>query len=267
MTKKSILGSIAAAAALIGIAAAPLSAYAATPEEAAAIARSYGVSEETIQQCWNEYYSAPELYPPEEIDHLLAQFIEHMESVSTTVPYNPDAKPPVTTTAANMGSDSDTDDKPSNGITLKTLDGESFSRISVEDFIAMSYEEKQTYLSTFTPEQQAVIMENLTPEEYKSLLKQMPTDNKLEVIDGLTDIAEGFGLNVNVDEITDENVVLSIKNKKGELVAVSSAKETVENTGYDRRGIFAGAAALIFVGAAGMFLLVKKCFKKSENGV
>lgn len=264
MTKKSISGLIAASAAFISIAAVPLSASAATPEEAAAVARSYGVSEETIQQCWNEYYANPELYPPEEIDNLLAQFIAQMESVSTTVPYNPDAKPPVVTTAAD--SKPDKDDKPSTQITLTTPDGKTFTRISADDFMAMSYEDKQTYLSTFTPEQQAVIMENLTPEEYKNLLKQMPTDNKLEVIDGITDIANGFGLNVNVDEITDENVVLSIKNKDGELVAVSSAKETVENTGYDRRGIFAGAAALILAGAAGMFVLVKKCFK-SENGV
>ncbi len=259
MTKKSFLGSIAAAAVLIGIAAAPLSASAATPEEAAEIARSYGISEETIQQCWNEFYANPELYPPEEIDRILAEFIAKMEDVSTTVPYNPDAKPPVITTTAN--SDSDKDDPASTQIELKTPDGKTFSRISAKDFIAMSYEDKQTYLSTFTPEQQAVIMANLTPEEYKSLLKQIPTDNKLEVIGGLTDIANRFGLNVNVDEITDENVVLSIKNKEGELVAVSSAKETVENTGYDRRGIFAGAAALIFAGAAGMFVLVKKCFR------
>lgn len=259
MTKKSFLGSIAAAAVLIGIAAVPLSASAATPEEAAEIARSYGISEETIQECWNEFYANPELYPPEEIDRILAEFIERMEEVSTTVPYNPDAKPPVITTVAN--SDSDKDNPTSKQIELKTPDGKTFSRISAEDFIAMSYEDKQIYLSTFTPEQQAIIMENLTPEEYKSLLKQMPTDNKLEVINGLTDIANGFGLNVNVDEITNENVVLSIKNKEGELVAVSSAKETVENTGYDRRGIFAGAAALIFAGAAGMFVLVKKCFR------
>ncbi len=265
MTKKIFYSSIAAAA-LIALVATPLSASAATPEEAAAIARSYGVSEETIQQCWNEYYANPELYPPEEIDNLLSQFIERMESVSTTVPYNPDAKPPVVTTAANSNPDKN-NSKPSTQVTLKTPDGNTFTRVSPEDFIAMSYEDKQTYLSTFTPEQQAVIMENLTPEEYKSLLKQMPTDNKLNVIDGMTDIANGFGLNVNVDEITDENVILSIKNKDGELVAVSSAKETVENTGYDRRGIFAGAAALIFAGTAGMFLLVKKCFKKSENGV
>ncbi len=95
MTKKIFYSSIAAAALIA------LVATAATPEEAAAIARSYGVSEETIQQCWNEYYANPELYPPEEIDNLLSQFIERMESVSTTVPYNPDAKPPVVTTAAN----------------------------------------------------------------------------------------------------------------------------------------------------------------------
>ena len=121
MTKKIFYSSIAAAA-LIALVATPLSASAATPEEAAAIARSYGVSEETIQQCWNEYYANPELYPPEEIDNLLSQFIERMESVSTTVPYNPDAKPPVVTTAANSNPDKN-NSKPSTQVTLKTPDG------------------------------------------------------------------------------------------------------------------------------------------------
>ena len=58
--------------ACLSLAAAPLSAKAATPEEAAALARSMGLPESLIQAGWNKYYENPELYPPELIDSYMA---------------------------------------------------------------------------------------------------------------------------------------------------------------------------------------------------
>ena len=69
MKGSNIAGAIAGAALACGIAAViPLAAKAATPDEAAAVARSYGYSEEDIQRAYNEYEQNPELYPPEKID-------------------------------------------------------------------------------------------------------------------------------------------------------------------------------------------------------
>lgn len=265
------IGAAIAAAACLAVCA-PLGVCAATPEEAAELARQYGYSEDLIQQAWNEYYANPELYPPEVIDAYMEQLRQAGHVIVTTVPHNPDAvvsglattAPPssTTTTASSSAGNNDSD-----LITLTLPDGSTFTRISREAFIALSYEDKMAYLSTFTPEQQAVFIENLSPEEYRSMLRQLPTDKKAEVVDSLTKITEGLGLTLTVDEITDDNVVIEMKNKDGELVAVGQARDVVENTGYDRRGILAAASALIVGAFAGMFLVVKKCFGKEEDNV
>ena len=146
-------------------------------------------------------------------------------------------------------------------------DGSTFTRISKAAFIALSYDEKQAYLATFTPEQQTVIIQNLSPEEYKSMLKQLPADKKMEVIDDMKKVTDDMNLTLTVDEVSDDNVVISMKNDKGELVAVSHAKDVVENTGYDRRGIIAAAGALLLTSLAGIYIVAKKCFGREDSNI
>ncbi|MCM1133281.1 MAG: hypothetical protein NC340_07390 [Ruminococcus flavefaciens] len=257
----------------VGLCAVPATSYSATPQEAEAVARQYGIPEDTIQVFWNEYYTNPELYPPERIDELIAQFKEYQKSIVTTVPYNPDATvPAVSTTTAvpvtGSGSTAPTDSPTTpadDSITLTMPDGSTFTRISSAQFIALSYDEKMTYLSTFTEEQQTVIINNLSPEEYRSMLKQLPMEDKLNVVGNLSSISDSLGVNLTVDELTDDSVSFSMKNQDGELVGVGSINDTIEETGYDRRGILGFAGALIMSGFAGLFLLVKKCLGENCN--
>lgn len=260
----------------VSLTAIPMSANAATPEEAEAVARQYGVPEETLQSFWNEYYANPELYPPEVIDDLIEQFKAYRDNIVTTAAHNPDATVPTTTantqtTAVPIDDNNTTPAPPSEpddgSIILTMPDGSTITRISTEQFIALSYEDKMIYLSTFTEEQQTVIINNFTPEEYKSMLRQLPTEDKLNVIDNLSSISESFGVNLTIDELTDNSLSFSMKNKDGELVGVGSVNNAVENTGYDRRGIFALIASLVSIGIAGIVVLVKKCFSKEETEV
>lgn len=271
---KKITLILSGAAVCAGLCLSAMTANAATPDEAAELARQYGYSEDLIQQGWNEFNAHPELYPPEVIDSYMDILKQSGNTIVTNVPYNPDAQIPTVTTAAPVQADSSGGDSQSqsdrpadNSITLQCPDGSEINRVSKEQFINWSYEEKMTYLSTFPEEQQTVIIKNLAPEEYKSMLKQLPADQKLSIIGDAAAITDDMGLNLSVDKITDDNIVLSMTNKDGELVAVSSAKDTVENTGYDRRGIFALIAALLAGGIAGMLLLAKKCFGKDDIGV
>lgn len=274
--KKHLTKIFAGTAIIIGLCAVPMTSYGATPEEAEAAARACGMSEEMIQFFWNQYYTNPENYPPEKIDEMIAQLYETKGIVVPTVPYNPDAQVPVeTTTSVSVPENPDTqttvadvsiEPPVSDGsITLTMPDGSTITRISKEKFIALSYEEKMTYLSTFTEEQQTVIISSLSPEEYKSMLKQLPMEDKLNVVDSLANVGESMGLNVSVDEISDDNLSYSMKNDSGEIVAVASVRETVENTGYDRRGIFAVAGSFVMAGIAGLFMLVKNCFKTGNK--
>lgn len=278
--KRQILKSIVCAFFMGCFCAVPsISSYAATPEEAAAIAAQYGIPDELLQQCWNEYYANPELYTPETIDMMIEQLKENYKDIIvSTVPFDPNAGVIVTTTTtvstepAPTDTASDNTPQPVNEspddnlITLTMPDGSEFTRIPTDTFISLSYEDKMTYLSTFTPEQQTVFIDNLSPEEYKSMLKQLPTEEKLEIVGGLSDITNTFGMNITVDEISSDNLSYSMKNKDGELVAAGSVKETVDNTGYDRRGILAVAGAFVIIGLGGLVIMLKKCFgKASEN--
>lgn len=271
MTKK-LLKISAGALIAVSLCAAPATFYAATPEEAEAIARQYGISEDILQSCWNEFYTNPELYPPEVIDDMIEQLIAAKDKIVTNVPHDPDAVvPDVVTTVVDTsvpqetGADVPSEPVHDDSITLTMPDGSEINRISKEQFIALSYDEKMTYLSTFTDEQQTVIINNLSPEEYKSMLKQLPNDDKLLIVDDLTNMVDDFGINMTVDEISGDNISYSMKNSDGELIGAGSFKETVDNTGYDRRGIFTLCGALVFAGIAGLFVLVKNCFRKDSQ--
>jgi Mg/Co/Ni transporter MgtE len=128
----------------------------------------------------------------------------------------------------------------------------------------MSLDEKRAYISGLTPDQKSAFLSNMTPEDYKSLIKQLPIDNKAEIIDGMADITGQLGLTLSVDELTDDNFVLSMKDQDGKLVAQSAASDTVAATGYDRRGILALAAALAAMGIAGTAYIVNKSFGGKE---
>ena len=151
-------------------------------------------------------------------------------------------------------------------ITYKTSDGTTFTRMSRADFIKLSYADKMAYLRTFTPEQQQIIINDFSPEEYRQMLKQAPSTTKMDVVDELSKAADVMGMNITVNEISDDSVSIAMRNDKGELIGVATAGNRVEDTGYDRRGIYAVAALIVTAAGAGMIILKKKCFGKDTIG-
>lgn len=272
--KKCFIKSAAAVTALCGVLSCSLSAYATTVDDVARVARECGYSEDMIQQGYNEYYAHPEKYTSADFDYAIQQIYES-NAIFTTAPQVPTAPPTTTTTTAppapsDNGSQGTTPaDNPNNsnetggGVTLQNPDGSTFTRISAKDFINMSYDEKMNYIRTFTPEQQQIIYDNLTPEERKSMLKQLPVEQKAEYVDSMAKFAETFDINVSVEEISDDNVSLAMRNDEGELIGMANAGVIVEDTGYDRRGIFAVSAGLIAF--AGVLTAVAYRFLK-RNG-
>lgn len=292
--RKKLFKILPAAACCIGLAIPSISATAATPEEAAELARSIGLPESLIQAGWNKYYEDPELYPPEFIDSYMDTLRDMNQDMIDQLLIdsgydNSPATPTVTTSpqstsqgtvttavqsgngnapsggnAGNNGNSGNQTDKDT--ITLTLPDGSTFERISAKDFAAMSLDEKRAYIASLTPDQRTVFIANLSPEDYKSLLKQLPLDNKAEIIDQMAGVTEQLGLTMSVDELSDSDLVVSMRDENGKLVAMSSARDSVAATGYDRRGIFALAASLVTVGVAGMAVMVKKSFGKKKEG-
>lgn len=268
----------AVTASVLCLAASQLTASAETTvDDVAAVARSYGISEEDIQLGYNAYNKNPEKYPPEKLDKVIASLHETGGNIVSLVPYDPnyvfpDISAPAETTAPSGDTESSntaetpvTEQPQNNMMTLTAPDGSSFTRISAEDFIAMSYDEKMAYLSGFTQDKQQVIIDNLTPAEYKSIIRQAPAEKKMEIVHSLSGAADEMGFSITVDEVTDDSLTLSMRNEEGTLVNVTGAGAAVEDTGYDRRGIFAAAAAAFLAALSGLMLIADRCFTKDET--
>lgn len=270
--KKFFVQLAASAAVMCGIFAGALSANAATVDDVAAVARQHGYPEEIIQQGYNLYYTNPDAYTSEDYDAAIAKIINGGEQLkaeffgyigyTTTAPSNGGTSQTVTTTAPTQGgSQSTTPSSSGNGNS-----GLSFERISEEEFIKMTYEEKKAYIASLTPEQAQEFMNSLSPEEMKSMMSQLPADKKLEQIDNMSQVGEQLGMNISVDEITDDKLSLQIRDEDGTLVGVAAAGVTVEDTGYDYRLLFSLSGMLIVSAAGGLIFVARKCFGK-KNGV
>lgn len=276
MIKKIIKGFtvlIGAAAALL---AGGLTASAVTVDDVWNEARAYGYPEEMIQDYYNlaraEYTDESDWNEEnlqKAIDEIRAhgqylttgpqvsqQVVTTTTAVPVTEPENPgDTVVPGTTAPANT-------EPP---ITLTMADGTTITRIGKKEFIALSYEEKQAYIATFPPAQQQFIIDNLSPEERRSLLKQLPMDKKLETIDGMAGVMDEFGIKLTVQDINDDTVKLTLRNEEGELIGQSSiGRDIVENTGYDRRRVYAAAAGLFIIALAGTILIIRRYSPKGN---
>lgn len=272
MLKKFFVGISASAALFLGAGINSLSARAATVEDVVEVARYYGYSEEMIQQGYNKYYENPELYTSEDFELAIQKLHESGHSLITTGVQVPVTTQPstsqgtasVTTTA--VVSTSVGVSVPQTGVTITMKDGSTFTRISRKEFIKLSYDEKMNYLRTFTPAQQQAIIDDLSPEEYRSLLKQAPIDTKVNVVDNLSQAMGSMGMKVTINEISDEKIALDLRNEDGTLIGVANAGITVEDTGYDRSMIVKASAALFaFASVVLAFVLRKFHLKKTEN--
>ncbi|MDE6540373.1 MAG: hypothetical protein K2K66_09295 [Ruminococcus sp.] len=251
-----------------------MTAYATTIDDVADVARQLGTySEDTIQQAYAHYYANPDKYTSEDFDEAIAALYSTNEIIMTTGEQNPEPVTFPTTTAvpapevSNNNSEiggNETQPENTGGVTLQTNNGEEFTRITPEEFIAMSYDDKMNYVRNFTPEQQQVILDNLTIEERKSLMKQLPVEQKAEVVNSIANFGETLDINISVEEISEDNISLSMRNDDGEIVGMVNAGVIVEDTGYDRRGILALSAGLIAV--AGVLAgAVSRLFKTGDE--
>ncbi len=299
MIRKLFISSFFAAAAACCAMAGSLTASATTVEDVMAEARKWGYPESTIQDGYNYYLQDPELYTSDDFDAAISQLRRAGSNLITTGPQKGNDKftttttttaltttvsepssqqsgttssagssgAVVTTTVSGSSSAPDNQQSPEQSvITLTMPDGSTFTRMSKEDFIKLSYEDKMAYLCTFGPAQQQVFIDNLSPEEYRSLLKQLPTDQKLEVVQELSGAVEAMGMNLTVEELTDDSLSIAMRTDEGELIGVTNAGTLVEDTGYDRSGILAAAGAIFFAASASAFLLIRRSFSNKNTG-
>lgn len=233
-------------------------------------ALAYGYPEEMVRDYYNlarAEYTDESDWNEENLQKAIDEIHKHGQYLTTGPQVT---QPTVTTTTAVPAPDPEVPgtSAPANTdppITLTMADGTTFTRISKKEFISLSYEEKQAYIAAFPPAQQQFIIDNLSPEERRSLLKQLPMDKKLETIDGMAGVMEEFGINLTVQDINDNTVKLTLRDENGVLIGQSSiGSDVVENTGYDRRWVYVAAGGLFIIALAGTFLVTRRYSPKER---
>lgn len=281
MLKKFLIGITSVLGASAALLFGGMTAGAATVEDVWQAAREAGYPEYFIQDVYNQALAeyGPEYWTSENLQRVIDALHAESQNHLTTGP-QVTQQVTTTTTALTETTTQTNNDKPEtpsatepaptepskNVITLTMADGTTFTRISKQEFIALSYEGKQSYIATFPPEQQQFILDNLSPEERRSLLKQLPTDKKLDTIKGMADVAEEMGVKLTVDELGDDTIKLTVHNENGEVIGHSSVgADIVENTGYDRRWVFAAAGGLFLISIAGVIFLFRRSSLKDRT--
>lgn len=280
MLKKFLIGITSVLGASAALLFGGMTAGATTVEDVWQAAREAGYPEYMIQDYYNIARAQkpdPAEWTSENFDKVIAALREHPyittgPQVTQKVTTTTTALPETTTQTNNDEPETPSATEPAptepvkNVITLTMADGTTFTRISKQEFIALSYEGKQSYIATFPPEQQQVIIDNLSPEERRSLLKQLPTDKKLETIQGLADVAGEMGVKLTVEELGDDTVKLTVHDEDGKVIGHSSVgADIVENTGYDRRWVFAVSGGLFLISIAGVIFLFRKSSLKGRT--
>lgn len=278
MLKKIILGFSLSICAAFALFAGGMAASAITVEDLWNAALDAGLSEDEVRYAFNEATiekGDPSLWTEEQKQKVMDELTGKTHIYFST---GPQQKPIVITTTTAV---TDSSAAPGTGtpepatppadtayqpVILTMEDGTTITRISVKEFIALSYEEKQAYIASFPPEQQQFIIDNLTPEERRSTIKQLPVDKKVEVIDGMKGFMNEFGVQLTIDDITEDTVKLTMLNNDGKVIGKSSlGKDVVENTGYDRRWVYCTAGGLFVAALAAVMFVIRRSIVKENT--
>lgn len=135
------------------------------------------------------------------------------------------------------------------------------SPIDEDTFISMSYDEKIEFVQSLPEEEQNTFMNNLTTAERNSIIKQMDIDSKTDIINAIVDAGKSMGYNFSIDELSDSNISLSMRDEEGTLIGVTNFGTSVDDTGKDYTGLILSMVAIIGLSGYGLFKISKKVSK------
>lgn len=125
-------------------------------------------------------------------------------------------------------------------------------------------QEKIDYVNQMPAEERSNYLSNLTPEERNSFIKQLPLNDKADVLNEFLGVGDSLGLHFTVDEMTNDTVVVSARDKNGKLIDVSAMGVTVAETGILYTADYI-AALLAGGGVSGVAALVFFAGRKKQN--
>ncbi len=244
------------------------SAYSA--DDVAAKARAYGWPESLIQQGYNMWASGN--YTQEQLDQAYNSVYQYGGAVDDKVNQelgvdSTEAPTEQTSAAAgSTGSSGTTGSKqdtstPGKCDTVTKKDGTTEDRITPEQFVGMTLDEKKSYVDSLTEESKKEFVASLTAEERNSMIKQMPLEDKADLMQEYINAAEGMGVNVTVDSMSEGNISLTLRDNDGKVIDKAAVGITIDETGisHTKPLLFAvGGTLLAALGFCGMYYYIKK---------
>ena len=261
--------SIAIAAAALAACCMGMSVSAYTPDDVAAKARAAGWPENLIQMGYNEWASGQ--YTQEDLDAAYNAVYEYDGKANevikdaltspTEAATDPAVSDPATgpATEATAGTD-----VPATETAATEAATQAPTEVTKEDFVSMTLDEKIDHMGTLSADEQQELLDSLTADERNSIIKQLPIKDKTTLMQSYIDTAETMGLHVSVDNITNSDLSLTVRDDAGTVVDKTAMGMTIENTGISYTQKLLIAAAGILVSLLGFGLLYRYLRKTEE---
>ncbi|MBQ7004668.1 MAG: hypothetical protein IJN57_12000 [Oscillospiraceae bacterium] len=241
-----------------------LSASAVTVDDIANKARELGFPEAQVQQGYNEW--ATGYYTQADLDAAWAALLDYekqsqekFESIfegTQTPTQAPTQAPTQKPTQAPTQGGTQSPTQPPTQPTTKP--------VGSVDFINMTLDQKIAYVNSLSPADKETFLNNLTPAERNSIIKQMSINDKADLMQGYIDVAEQMGMNVVVNNLTDDNISVTIRNEEGVVIDQSAVGITIDDTGISYTGLYAAAAAGTVL-AVGGFIAVYRYLRRTDE--
>ena len=263
----------------------PANAY--TADDVSAKARQAGWPETLIQMGYNEWSSGD--YSQDKLDTAYEKVQEYNSqtkdlicnyfgvdpeeipdpeekggsdtSDSPQTPTNSDSEQTGENASTAETENADSSENQSAAETVTKKDGTTEPRIEPSDFIKMTFEEKIDYVNQLEDTSKNEFVASLSKEEKNSMLKQMPVEDKVALMESYIDTAGSMGLNVSVDSLTEENISLTVRNDEGRIVDKAAVGVVVDETGISHTKplllSLAGILTAVF-GFMGLYRYIRK---------
>lgn len=167
--------------------------------------------------------------------------------------------------SSGNNSNSSSDSNSSNNTNSGNNGGTSGDSDGSKSFTDMTLDEKIDYVNQLPAEERGNYISNLTTEERNSFIKQLPVSDKAAVLNEFLGVGDSLGLHFTVDEMTNDSVVVSARDKDGKLIDVSAMGVTVEETGKSYTTPITIAALLAGGGICGVSAIIFAAGKKKRN--
>lgn len=246
-----------------------LCASAYTADDVANKAREAGWPENLIQTGYNQWASGE--YTQSQLDEAYYSILEYNEQneefIYNALGIDPDeAKAKLEKKEKEKKEKEEQASQPSPepevqpGTPAETPTETSSSFISDSEFISMSLEEKQAYINSLSEDDKLEFIASLSTEARNSIIKQLPTEDKVSIMQKYIDTASTMGMHVTVDEITDKDISVTVRNQEGIVIDKAEVGIVIDETGlsHTKPLLFAGIGTLIAsAGFASLYWYIK----------